>query len=104
MYITYSHPEMDEFVDCLEEQFQLTDEVNVLSSTVSFRKQQGVVVVAWNGMVDLGFLQQLNGDLDVVDYAICNVPQNEARETGDEQHPPLNMLRGPFRLPFYGEQ
>jgi hypothetical protein len=69
IYINYSHPDVEEFVACLEAQFQLTDEVNVLASTVTFRRQQGVVVVAWNGMVDLGFLQQLNGDLDVVDYS-----------------------------------
>lgn len=120
LIIQYSHPDTRELEDRLEELFQLTDDVHILSSAASFRRQEGVLLISWNGTIDLAFLQQLNGDLDIADYSILTAPLEaydvlagtERSRVGapaplpirneEEDEPPM-VLRGPFPRHWYQE-
>jgi hypothetical protein len=89
LYITYARPNVEQFVRRLEQQG-----LDIVASTMTFRRRHGIVILAWNGTVDLGLLQFLNADLlDAIDFAV--VPLPDAREHDpDEQI--LNLLYGPY--------
>ena len=113
LIIQYRHPDSRALVSYLEALFALTDEIEILASAASFRRQEGMVLIAWNGPIDLALLQQFNGDLDIADYSILPAPpqaesvagggkrtQNGALtvlpiRTEEEDEPPM-VLRGPF--------
>lgn len=120
LIIQYRHPDTRALVSYLEALFALTDEIEILASSVSFRRQEGMVLIAWNGPVDLALLQQFNEDLDIADYSVLAAPPHvEGRAGGkqpqngtltvlplrveeDEDEPPL-VVRGPFPRSWYEE-
>ena len=93
LYITYARPDVEQFVQRLEQQG-----LEIVASTMTFRRRHGIVVLAWNGTVDLGRLQFLNADLlDAIDFAI--VPLPDQREHDPDEHA-LSLLYGPYlRVP-----
>lgn len=89
LYITYARPNVEQFVQQLEQQG-----LDILASTMTFRRRHGLVVIAWNGTVDLGLLQFLNADLlDAIDFAV--VPVSDERESDPNEHT-LSLLYGPY--------
>lgn len=119
LMLQYRHPDTRALVSYLEALFALTDEIEILAAASSFRRQDGVVLIAWNGPIDLAFLQQLNEDRDIADYCILTAPSDACGVlTGqssqgsvpvplpiraeEEDEPPM-VLRGPFPRSWYEE-
>ncbi|HZO71435.1 MAG TPA: hypothetical protein VFB60_04480 [Ktedonobacteraceae bacterium] len=120
LILQYRHPDSTELVSYLEALFALTDEIEILASSASFRRQEGVILIAWNGSIDLALLQQVNGTLDIADYSILTAPPQAESVAGggkqthhgaltvlpiraeEEDEPPM-VLRGPFPRSWYQE-
>ena len=80
---------MEQFVRRLEQQG-----LDIIASTMTFRRRHGLIVIAWNGTVDLGLLQFLNADLlDAVDFAVVPVPDGSESDPNEQA---LNLLYGPY--------
>lgn len=120
LIIQYRHPDPRALVSYLEALFALTDEIEILASSASFRRQEGMVLIAWNGTIDLAFLQHLNSDRDIADYSVLTAPLDacgvlsgggKQAQRGaltpisirtEEDEPPM-VLRGPFPRRWYEE-
>ena len=97
LYITYARPDVEQFVRRLEQQG-----LDIVASTMTFRRRHGIVVLAWNGTVDLELLQFLNADLlDAIDFAV--VPLLDENEHDPNEHT-LSLLYGPYLRRQHSEE
>ena len=96
LYITYARPNVEQFVQRLEQQG-----LDIVASTMTFRRRHGIVVIAWNGTVDLDLLQFLNTELDALDFAVVPLPDESA---SDQSEQALSMLYGPYLRRLQSEE
>jgi hypothetical protein len=91
--ITCKRECLKELANDLEGQFLCLEEVSVLGSEVSFQSRTGCILVEWKRDLGVTFLNQLNADERVMDFACFD--QSSYAEV-QEVDKALTVLYGPY--------
>jgi hypothetical protein len=99
--ITCKRECLKELANDLEGQFLCLDDVSVLGSEVSFQSRTGCILVEWKRDLGISFLNQLNADERITNFAVFDL-SNYADMQGEDKA--LTVLFGPYPRQLQSEE